>query len=52
MTGVQTCALPISDYPFEKAEEAGHWLDTEKIDEAVRTDIAYKNAERLLGLKA
>ena len=41
-----------ADYPFEKAEEAGHWLDTEKIDEAVRTDIAYKNAERLLRLKA
>ena len=29
---------------------AGHWLDTEKLDEAVRADIAYKNAERLLGL--
>jgi 2,3-dihydroxybenzoate decarboxylase len=41
-----------ADYPFEKAEEAGHWLDTEKLDETVRADIAYKNAERLLGLKA
>ena len=41
-----------ADYPFEKAEEAGHWLDSEKLDENVRADIAYKNAERLLGLKA
>jgi len=41
-----------ADYPFERAEEAGHWLDAEKMDEAVRADIAYKNAERLLGLKA
>ena len=40
-----------ADYPFEKAEEAGHWLDSERIDETVRADIAYKNAERLLGLK-
>ena len=41
-----------ADYPFERAEEAGHWLDNEKLDETVRADIAYKNAERLLGLKA
>ena len=40
-----------ADYPFERAEEAGHWLDSETIDETVRADIAYKNAERLLGLK-
>jgi 2,3-dihydroxybenzoate decarboxylase len=39
-----------ADYPFERAEEAGHWLDTEELDETVRADIAYKNAERLLGL--
>jgi 2,3-dihydroxybenzoate decarboxylase len=40
-----------ADYPFEKAEEAGHWLDTEKLDDKVRADIAYNNAVRLLGLK-
>jgi 2,3-dihydroxybenzoate decarboxylase len=39
-----------ADYPFEKAEEAGHWLDSEKLDEKVRADIAYNNAGRLLGL--
>jgi 2,3-dihydroxybenzoate decarboxylase len=39
-----------ADYPFEKAEEAGHWLDTEKLDESVRADIAYNNAKRLLKL--
>ena len=39
-----------ADYPFEKAEEAGHWLDTEKLDEKVRADIAYNNAKRLLKL--
>ena len=39
-----------ADYPFEKAEEAGHWLDTEKLDEKVRANIAYNNAKRLLKL--
>jgi len=39
-----------ADYPFEKAEEAGHWLDSEKLDEKVRADIAYNNAKRLLKL--
>src|SRR6187397_559752 len=39
-----------ADYPFEKAEEAGHWLDGEKLDDKVRADIAYNNAVRLLKL--
>src|SRR6187200_65801 len=39
-----------ADYPFEKAEEAGHWLDSEKLEENVRADIAYNNAVRLLKL--
>jgi predicted TIM-barrel fold metal-dependent hydrolase len=39
-----------ADYPFEKAEEAGHWLDTEKLDEKTRADIAHNNAAALLGL--
>jgi 2,3-dihydroxybenzoate decarboxylase len=39
-----------ADYPFEKAEEAGHWLDTEKLDEKTRADIAYNNAVNLLKL--
>jgi 2,3-dihydroxybenzoate decarboxylase len=40
-----------ADYPFEKAEEAGHWLDGEKLDPKIKDDIAYNNAVRLLGLK-
>ena len=40
-----------ADYPFEKAEEAGHWFDHEKLDEKVRADIAHNNAAALLGLK-
>jgi 2,3-dihydroxybenzoate decarboxylase len=39
-----------SDYPFEKAREAGHFLDTVRLDEGLRADIAYRNAERLLDL--
>jgi 2,3-dihydroxybenzoate decarboxylase len=39
-----------ADYPFEKAEEAGRWLDNEKLDEKTRADIAYNNAARLLGV--
>jgi 2,3-dihydroxybenzoate decarboxylase len=34
-----------ADYPFESAEEAGHWMDSEKIDEKVRADIAYNTAK-------
>jgi 2,3-dihydroxybenzoate decarboxylase len=40
-----------ADYPFERAEEAGHWFDNEKLDEKVRADIAHGNATKLLGLK-
>ena len=39
-----------ADYPFEKAEEAGYWLDNEKLQEKTRADIAYNNAAKLLGL--
>jgi 2,3-dihydroxybenzoate decarboxylase len=39
-----------ADYPFEKAEEAGHWFDNEKIDETVRADIAFNNAVKILKL--
>jgi 2,3-dihydroxybenzoate decarboxylase len=39
-----------ADYPFEKAEVAGGWLDHEKLDEKVRADIAANNATRLLKL--
>ena len=39
-----------ADYPFESAEEAGHWMDGVPLDEQVRADIAFNNAVRLFGL--
>ena len=39
-----------SDYPFENAEEAGRFMDTVRLDEGTRADIAYRNAERALRL--
>jgi len=39
-----------ADYPFESIQEAGHFMDSVPLDEAVRADIAFNNASRLLGL--
>lgn len=39
-----------ADYPFENAEEAGHFMDTVALDESERADVAFNNAARLLGL--
>ena len=39
-----------ADYPFESADEAGHFLDTVTIADELREDIAHNNAVRLLGL--
>ena len=39
-----------ADYPFENAEEAGHFMDTVALDETERDDVAYNNAAKLLGL--
>jgi 2,3-dihydroxybenzoate decarboxylase len=39
-----------ADYPFEQAEEAGHFLDTVALPETVREDIACNNAKQILGL--
>ena len=39
-----------ADYPFESADEAGHFLDTVTIADELREDIARNNAVRLLGL--
>jgi 2,3-dihydroxybenzoate decarboxylase len=39
-----------ADYPFESAEEAGHFIDGVTLDEGVRVDICFNNATRLLGL--
>ena len=40
-----------ADHPFENAEEAGEFIDTVELDDAVRADICFNNAERILGLK-
>ncbi len=39
-----------ADYPFESAQEAGHFMDTVALPETLRADIAANNAQRLLGL--
>jgi 2,3-dihydroxybenzoate decarboxylase len=39
-----------ADYPFESAEEAGHFMDTVPLDAALRERIAYGNARRILKL--
>jgi len=39
-----------ADYPFESAQEAGEFLDHAPLAENVRTDIAFNNAVRHLGL--
>jgi 2,3-dihydroxybenzoate decarboxylase len=39
-----------ADYPFENAEEAGHFMDSVAIEESLRADVAYNNAAKLLGL--
>ncbi len=39
-----------ADYPFEQADEAGHFIDTVPLADQVRADICVNNATRLLGL--
>jgi 2,3-dihydroxybenzoate decarboxylase len=39
-----------ADYPFEQADEAGHFMDTVPLPDKVRADICVNNAVRLLGL--
>jgi 2,3-dihydroxybenzoate decarboxylase len=39
-----------ADYPFEQADEAGHFIDTVPLADKVRADICANNAVRLLGL--
>lgn len=39
-----------TDYPFESADEAGHFLDTVRLDEGTRVEIARKNAVAALAL--
>ena len=39
-----------ADYPFERADEAGTFMETVRLDEGARVDIAHRNAERVFGL--
>jgi 2,3-dihydroxybenzoate decarboxylase len=39
-----------ADYPFESAAEAGHFMDDVSIDEALREDINWRNAARILNI--
>jgi 2,3-dihydroxybenzoate decarboxylase len=39
-----------ADYPFESAEEAGHFIDNVPLSDDVRADICFKNAEMFFGL--
>jgi len=41
-----------ADYPFESIAEAGHFMDSVALDDALRADIACNNAARLLNLPA
>lgn len=45
-----TQVLFATSYPFGSAEDAAHFLDTVRLDEGLRADIAYRNAERLFEL--
>jgi 2,3-dihydroxybenzoate decarboxylase len=37
-------------YPFEPIADAGRFLDTVRLDEGLRADVAFRNAERLFRL--
>jgi 2,3-dihydroxybenzoate decarboxylase len=39
-----------ADYPFEDIGEAGRFMDEVALSDSLRADIAYRNAERILGL--
>jgi 2,3-dihydroxybenzoate decarboxylase len=41
-----------ADYPFENSDEAGEFMQSLPVDDDLRADIAYRNAERLLRLPA
>ena len=41
-----------ADYPFESITEAGHFMDSVALDDKLREDVAWGNAQRLLNLAA
>ncbi len=38
------------DYPFESSIEAGQFIETAPLDDHARTNVCFRNAERVLGL--
>jgi 2,3-dihydroxybenzoate decarboxylase len=40
-----------ADYPFENSDESEAFMQSLPVDEDLRAEIAYRNAERLLGLE-
>jgi 2,3-dihydroxybenzoate decarboxylase len=40
-----------ADFPFERAETAGEFIDNVKLDERVRNDICFNNAAKFFGLR-
>jgi 2,3-dihydroxybenzoate decarboxylase len=40
-----------ADYPFESTAEAGAFMDSVPLSDEIRSQIAFRNAETLLGLK-
>jgi len=39
-----------ADYPFESVDEAAEFIDNVALDDDVREDICFSNAQRLLRL--
>lgn len=39
-----------ADYPFEDAQEAGHFMDSVPLPDDIRADVACNNAKRIFGL--
>ena len=38
------------DYPFERSEDAGKWIDNANLSEIERSMVCYENAKSLLRL--
>jgi 2,3-dihydroxybenzoate decarboxylase len=40
-----------ADFPFESAQEAGTFMDQAPLEQPLKDDVAFRNAENLLGLR-
>jgi 2,3-dihydroxybenzoate decarboxylase len=39
-----------ADYPFENIEDAGRFMDSVRLEEGLRSDVAFRNAQKVLGI--